>query len=181
MPIILRQPNDPYPITVILGILAQAIHQYPQGTYNTYLAQISTSGTGSDLTFVQAKYKMSLAMTAAQPYAVHLSGGSQRFNYNGGPRNRSGQAKALIELCARWDDQSSSIDAIRNVLQAELERYKANLEQNDDLVFNGQAYVWSMPNITISDYKGMFDTQFTGLTLVQQQMAIDIYKLPYDA
>src|SRR5579872_6528442 len=104
----LRTPNNPYPVATLLPILGSCLNQF-QGVYNTYLAQISVSQTAAELTFVQNKYKMALAMTAAQPYALHLSGGPQRYGYNGGPRNRDGQVSVIVELCGRWDTQPSSV------------------------------------------------------------------------
>lgn len=175
----LRTPNNPYPMALLLSVLGSCLNQF-QGVYNTYLASISPDGTGAVLTFVQNKFKMSQAMTAAQPYALHLSGGSQRFSYNGGPRNRDGQVSAIVEFCARWDTQPSSVDAIRATLDADIERMKANIESNDSLELNSMAHIVSIPAIALNDYKGEYDTQFPGLTLIQRVMTLGIQVLPYD-
>ncbi len=179
MPITLRTANNPNTDVQIFAILASCLNQF-QGVYNTYLAQISVSQTAAELCFIQNKYKLSQSISAAIPYAVHIASGPQRYMYSGGPRNRAGTLTAIIEYCGRWDTQASSVDTIRATIAADLERMKANLENNDSLNFGGQAYVWSMPSIALSEYKGELDTQFTGMTLIQRVMTINMQILPFD-
>lgn len=180
MPVSLRQPNNPTPDLVLLNALVVILNTDTQGNYNTQLAQSSQSGTGKELMFVQNKYKMSLSLTPASPYAVHLSSGKQSYHYAGGPRWRGGMYEALVQYYARWDTQPSSIDAIRAYLAADLERMKANIERNDSLASGGVAYAVSVPTIGLSDYKGQFDETFSGLTLIYRTMTLTIDILPYD-
>lgn len=181
MPISLRQPNNPFPAKVILTIVRSIINLDDAGVPCTYLASVSESQTGLELVFVQNKYKMALAMTASQPYAVHLSAGPQRFAKAGGPRAYEGSMQLVLEYCARWDEQQASIDSIRQTEDDDIERMKANLESNDDIVYGGQGYAIATPQIALSPYKGTLNTDIQGLMLVERVMTAQINILPYDA
>jgi hypothetical protein len=179
--VVLRTSNNPNTDDVILNVLRNVMHLNLAGQACTYLAQISTSQTGLELTYVQNKYKMALGMTAAIPYAVHLSSGKQGYSKQGaGLRTYIGSLVCLVEYCARWDEQQSSIDAIRKTIAADLERIKANLESNDSMAYQGQAYTISIPSMTLSDYKGTLNYEFPGLTLVERVLPITVEILPYD-
>lgn len=178
MPVILRSPNNSNTDVAILGTLRSVLNLDADGTPCTYLAQLSQSQTGLELVYVQSKYKMALGMTATVPYAVHLSSGKQSYRKNS-LRTYDGSFEALIEYCGRWDDQPTSIDAIRATIAADLERLKANLETNDSLSYGGQAYAISLPSMTLSDYKGELDTTFPGLTLVSRTLSVMVNVLPY--
>ena len=174
----LRQPNTPTPDTVILSTIASVMHKNAAGVYCTYLAQISPSQTGADLTYVQNKYKMALGLTAALPYAVHLSSGKQRYAKNS-TFEWMGQFEAILEYCGRWDENASSIDTIRATEAADLERIKANIETNDMLVYGGQGFTISVPTMNLSDYRGSLNGDFPGLTLVERTLSMQVNILPY--
>lgn len=180
MPVTLRIPNNPNVDSIVLGVLRNVLNLNATGQVCTYLAQISTSQTGLELVYVQNKYKMALNMTAALPYAVHLSSGKQRYGKMGGPKSFGGAFEAIIEYCARWDDQPSSLDTIRATIAADLERMKANLESNESLAFGGQAFAISLPTMQLSDYKGELNADFPGLTLVERTLSVMVDVLPYD-
>jgi hypothetical protein len=184
--VVLRTSNNPNTDDVILNVMRNVMHLNLAGQPCTYLASIDPGGndpaqTGLNLTYVQNKYKMALGMTAAIPYAVHLSSGKQGYSKQGaGLRTYIGSLVCLIEYCARWDEQQSSIDAIRKTIAADLERIKANLESNDSMAYQGQAYTISIPSMTLSDYKGTLNYEFPGLTLVERVLPITVEILPYD-
>lgn len=181
MPVTLRQPNNPNTDTAILGVLRNVLHLNLAGQPCTYLAQLSTSQTGLELTYVQNKYQMALGMTAAIPYAVHLSSGKQTYSKEGaGLRTYIGAFTFMIEYCARWDEQPASIDSIRATIAADLERIKANIESNDSLAYQGQAYSVSIPSMQLSDYRGTLNADFPGLTLVERTLTGIANVLPYD-
>ncbi len=182
MPITLRSPNNPFTAKMILGIVRSIINLDVAGQPCTYLASIdpNTPQTGLSLVYVQNKYKMALAMTAALPYAVHLSAGPQRFVKSGGPRAYEGSMQMILEYCARWDEQQASIDSIRQTEDDDIERMKANLESNDDIVYGGTGYAMATPQIALSPYKGTLNTDIQGLTLVERVMTAQIAILAYD-
>lgn len=178
MPITLRNPSNPNTDVIILNTIANVIHKNAAGSYCTYLAQISTSQTGAELTYIQNRYKMALGMTPALPYALHLSSGKQRYAKNS-TFEWLGQLEVLAEYVARWDEQASSIDTIRSTIAADLERLKANLETNDALVYQGADFTISVPTMQLSDYKGTLDGTFPGLTLVERTLSFQVNILPY--
>ena len=179
MPVTLRAPNNPYTDDVILGVLKSVMHLNLAGQPCTYLAQISTSQTGQELTYVQNKYQMVLGMNTQVPYAVHISSGKQQYEKDGA-RTYEGGLTAIIEYCGRWDENPASIDAIRKIIAADLERIKANIESNDSLQYGGAAYAISVPSMQLSDYKGTLNADYPGLILVERTLSIAINILPYD-
>lgn len=150
------------------------------GNFCTYLAQLSPSGTGAELTFVHNKFKLALALTAALPYALHLEVGRSHYMKDGGPRSYIGTMEAIFTYCARWDDQASNIDAIWQTMDADLERLKANLESNDDIQYNNAAFSVSVPSIAVGPYRGSENSNYPGLTLIERQMTAVVQILPYD-
>jgi hypothetical protein len=181
LPVTLRNPNNTYTPSVILGAIRNIIHKDTAGNFCTYLAQLSPSGTGAELTYVANKFKMVLAMTAALPYALHLESGRSRYRKLGGPRVYEGEMEAIFTYCARWDDQASSIDAIWQTMDADLERLKSNLESQDSIQYNNAAFAVSVPSITVGPYRGSENSNYPGLTLVERQMSAVVNILPYDA
>jgi hypothetical protein len=181
MPVTLRTPNNPDTDVAILNVLKNVMHVNLALQPCTYLAQISTSQTGLELTYIQNKYQMALGMTATLPYGVHLSSGKQGYSKEGaGLRTYIGQLTCIIEYCARWDDQQSSIDSIRKTIAADLERIKANLESNDSMAYQGTAYSISIPSMQLGDYKGTLNYDYPGLTLVERTLTMTANILPYD-
>ncbi|GAC1471385.1 MAG: hypothetical protein PVSMB5_19970 [Ktedonobacteraceae bacterium] len=180
MPVQLRQPNNPYTDEVILGILRNVIHNNAAGQPCTYLAQISASQTGLELTFIDNKYQMILGMNAQIPYALHLSSDKQPYE-KCGARTYEGGLTAIVEYCGRWDENPASIDNIRRVIAADLERIKANIEDNDSLQFGNAAVAISVTRFQLSPYKGTLNAEYPGLILVERILTLGINILPYDA
>ncbi len=172
----LRTANNPMLDSVVLNVLAQLLPNDPvTGLPNTVIGQNQVA-LGSSLVYVQNKYLMSLG----QFPAVHLSSGEQHYRIV----TRAGYVGlfiAEIEYYDRWDTQPSTIDAIRTNIATDLERMKANIEDQDSLAYQGQAYAISIPEMSLSPYKGEIDTQFPGLTLVYRTLTLHVNLLPYDA
>jgi hypothetical protein len=166
---LLRVSNNPNIDLRILNVLKQLLPA------NTQLAASSESGTGLEQIYIQNKYIMSQGSFPA----VHLSSGTQNYKKNS-LRTYFGAMQAIIEYYDRWDEQPITIDAIRANIALDLERMKANIETNDSLSFGGAANAISIPDMTLSAYKGEFDTQFPGLTLVYRTLTLMINILPYD-
>jgi len=169
----LRASNNPNTDLTILTVLKAILPT------NTQLAAASTSGTGSELIYIQSKYSMSLGMTAAIPIAVNLSSGHQTYQRSS-QRTYVGILDATVSYYSRWDDQDSTIDAIRANIALDLERMKSNAETNDSLEYNGTNYAISIPTISLSPYDAEYDRTFSGLTLVYRTMTLGINILPYD-
>jgi hypothetical protein len=178
MPVTLRSPNNPNVDSVILTTIMNVMHLNAAGQPCTFLASIDPAQTGLGLSYVQNKYKMVLGMTAAQPYACHLSSGKQKYGKNS-TFEWTGMFEAIIEWCARWDENASSIDTIRTLAAADLERLKANIETNDALVMGGQGFTISVPSMNLSEYKMTLNSDFPGLTLVERTLFMQVNILPY--
>lgn len=178
----LRTPNNPNTDNAVLNVLAALIlNDVMAGQPNTQVGlnqQLLSAQKGKpvSLVYIQNKYQMSLG-----PFpAVHLSTGPQTHRKNS-LRTYMGQMTAIIEYYDRWDQQPNTIDAIRAGIAADLERIKANIEDNDSLAYQGQANAISTPQMSLSPYKGEFDAQFEGMLLVYRTLTLSINILPYDA
>jgi hypothetical protein len=177
----LREPNNPYTDKNILNILAQLLPNDPVTLQpNTQVglnqAPLITSNNPHPLFYVESKY----AVGQGQFPAVHLEAGEQKYSKNS-RSTYTGELVAIIGYYDRWDKQQNTIDQIRSNIAADLERMKANLEDNDSLAYNGLAYATSISPISLSAPKGEFDEQFPGITLVFRTMTLTINILPYDA
>jgi hypothetical protein len=190
MPITLRTPNNPYTDDVILGILRSVMHNNAAGVPCTYIAQIDpgnpnaspplAANTGLSLTYIDNKYQMALGMNAQIPYAVHLSSDKQPYE-KCGARTYEGGLTAIVEYCGRWDENPASIDNIRKTIAQDLERIKANIEDNDSLQFGNAATAISVTKFQLSPYKGTLNAEYPGLILVERILTLGINILPYDA
>lgn len=178
----LRTANNPTTDVVILGVLASVmLNDVTTGLPNTQIGLNQSllsaqRGKPVSLVFIQNKYQMSLGNFPA----IHLSAGPQSYRKNS-LRTYMGQMTAIIEYYDRWDQQPNTIDAVRAGIAPDLERIKANIEENDSLVYQGQANAISVPQMSLSPYKGEFDFQFEGKVLVYRTLTLSINILPYDA
>lgn len=175
----LRTPNNPNTDNAILTVLKALIANDPAtGQSNTIIGQnLVTLGPGKDLIWIESKYKMSQGDFPA----IHLSSGHQIYSKVGGPHMYGGLYQAELEYYDRWDLQPTTIDDIRKNIAADLERIKANLEDNTSLVLNQQPHAFGIPKMQLSPYKGSFDTQFPGMTLVFRTLSLTIDILPYES
>jgi hypothetical protein len=155
-----------------MGILKNIL---PVGTQ---LAATSTSGTGLELIYIQAKYKMALNMTDAIPIAVNMSSGQQERS-NEAQRAYSGIIPIEVGYYSRWDDRNDTIDAIWDGLDVDIERMAANVESNDDTEYGGTNHTISLEKIAFSSYEDQKDETFVGLTLIKRVMTLTYNVLPY--
>lgn len=175
----LRSPNNNNTALVVMGVLQQLIPVDPMTLQPNTQIGIAQAALNKSLVYIQSKYQMSLNMTAANPFAVHISAGRQSYRANGA-RMFLGLQEIIIDYCARWDDQDSTIDDIRASNTADLERIAANIQSNNSLAYGGQDYAISIPEMGFSPYKGEFDTTFPGLTMVVHTLTLNINILPFD-
>ena len=169
----LRTPNDPAVPAVLLRQLALIIPGSPSA--NTQLAASSQSGNGSELVFVRDKG----GMIAQNKFpAVNLSVSSSRRGRTS--RNSyAGETLVVIEYYDRWDQNPASMDAISIGIGDDLERIKANLEDNDTLTTGGVSYGVTMPDMVISGDKPYMDTTFPGITLLFRTLHVPVTVLDY--
>lgn len=174
----LRTPNNPHTDTQIMGVLKKIMLVDPStGQPNTQLG-INQQNLGSDLVFIQQKYKMSLLLTQSSPIALHLSSGHQSYK-RAGQSTWDGSLSITAAYYSRWDNQDDTIDNIWDDIAADLELIKANIEDNDSTAYGSTNNTMSIPQILLDPYEGEFDKTFTGLTLVYRRMIIVYNLLPY--
>lgn len=169
----LRGTNNPNTDIAIMGVLQNIL------PISTQLAATSTSGTGTELIFIQNKYLMSQAITAEIPVAVNLLSGHQTYKRLS-QRTYDGMVDITVDYYSRWNDQNTLIDTVWANIASDLERMKSNVESNDSLAYGGQNYAIGIPTITLSPYEGEIDRTFVGLTLIHRWMLLGVNILPYD-
>lgn len=167
-----RTPNNPNTSQVIMIILKNII------SVNTYLAQISTSGTGVELVYAQQKYKMALGMTDAIPYAVNMSSGSQERVIEG-ERAYSGTTDIEVAYYSKWNNNISDIDAIWATMDDDLERIAANIESNDATDYGGTNHTLGLAKIAFDPYEGTLDVTFPQAVLIKRALKLTYNILPY--
>jgi hypothetical protein len=124
----LRNPNNPTTDTVILGALSQVLIGSPP---NTRLSVVDPSGGGANQVVIQKRGKL-LEAGLIFPL-VHLSSGVQSYIRVYG-MGYEGSLEGILEYYDVWEPQSAnSIDDVRANIAADLERVKANIEDNDSL------------------------------------------------
>lgn len=125
--------------------------------------------------YVHNKFQMSQGSFPA----IHLSAGTQVYRELG-PQYQ-GTLLAIVEYYDRWDSQPNTIDAIRAAIAADLEIMKSNAGKNRSLVYNNVAHNVSIPQITLSPYRGEIDAETVpGQKLVYRTMTLSISIPPYD-
>lgn len=126
--------------------------------------------------YVHNKFTMSQGMFPA----LHLSAGTQTY-HRISTTHYNGAMIAIVEYYDRWDSQSSTIDAIRASIAADLETMKTNAESNEDLVTSNVAHAVAIPQISLSPYRGEIDAETVpSQKLVYRTMTLTINILPYD-
>lgn len=173
MPI--RSPNNPNTDIVLMGILKSILLP------NTQLAASSISGTGSELCFIQEKYKMYLTLKQDAPtMAVNISAGQQSYSLEA-YRAYSGLIAIEVGYYSKWSGQLEDLDAIYANIAADLERMKANIESNDATEYSGANHTIGLAKIALSAYDGQLDDVLPGLSLVKRTMTLTYNILPYGA
>ena len=165
----LRTPNNPIPAKVLLGAVRAVIPA------NTALTLVNANDpTGLSQVFVRSRFQMSLG---AFP-AVNLSTGVQQFSIVS-KSSYEGGVVVNIEYYQRWDQTPQQLDTIISSMDDDMERIKANLEDNPTLAGSGQAYAVSIPKFALSADKGEEDATF-GFILLKRTLMATILTLPYD-
>jgi len=126
--------------------------------------------------YVQQKFLMSQGMFPA----LQLSSGHQAY-HRISTNHYEGDIIAIVEYYDKWTSQTSQHDAIRANIAADLEIMKSNAGKNEDLVYNNVNHTTSIPRITLSPYRGEFDTETVpGQKLIYRTMELSISIPPYD-
>ncbi len=122
----LRTPNNPIPAKVLLAALRTVIAP------NTALTLVNASDpTGLSQVFIRSRYAMSLGLFPA----VNLSTGVQQFSIVS-KQSYEGGVVVNIEYYQRWDQTPQTLDTIIATTDDDMERIKANLEDNPTLAQN---------------------------------------------
>jgi|SRR6185295_4247117 len=146
---------------------------------DTQLASLSQSGTGSELIFLQEKYKMYLTLKQDTPTsAVNLSSGQQTYSLES-QRSYSGTLDINVEYYSKWSGLVEDLDTIFADMAADLERMKANVEENDAIDYGGANHAIGIEKIMLSPYDGQLDDALPGLSLIKRTMTLTYNILPY--
>ena len=143
----------------------------------TRLATLQAAVSPSPTKFyVQQKFKMSQGMFPA----LHLSVGHQGYRRIS-TNHYEGTLIAIVEYYDKWTSQPSQHDDIRANIAADLEIMKSNAGKNEDLIYNNINHSPSITAITLSPYRGEFDTETVpGQKLIYRTMELTISIPPYD-
>lgn len=148
---------------------------------NTQLALSSQSGTGEELVFIQEKYRMYLLLKQDTPTsAVNISAG-QQIHVTEAQSSYTASLDINVEYCSKWSGLFEELDAIYASLSADLERMKANIQENDGTEYGGTNHTIGIDKIALSPYDAILDDTFPGLSLVKRIMTISYNILPYGA
>lgn len=146
---------------------------------NTQLAASSQSGTGSELCFIQEKYKLYLTLKQETPaIAVNLSAGQQSYSLEA-QRSYSGTLDIEVAYYSKWSGLVEDLDTIFAGIAADLERMKANVEENDATEYGGTNHTIGIEKIVLSPYEGQLDDILPGLSLIKRTMTLTYNILPY--
>ncbi|MBF6588935.1 MAG: hypothetical protein IVW57_00205 [Ktedonobacterales bacterium] len=167
----LRSSNNPIPSKVLLGQIRQII---PAGTLLQTANPADTTGVAQ--VFVRQRYAM--VRQNIWP-AVNLSTGQQQFNVVS-RAVYEGMAVVIIEYYLAWPQSPETIDQLLQDTDDDLERIRANLEDNPTLSANKLGpYAVSMPACSVSPDKGEIDSTF-GPELVKRTITARFLLLPYE-
>ena len=121
---------------------------------------------------------MALLLSQSTPKAVLLSSAPQSYQ-KAEQFGFDGQLLINVGYYARWDETPDTVDDIWKGIAADLERLKANAEDNDQIEYQGLNHTLSIAKMSLSSYEDMFDHTFQGLTLIHRTMSITYNLLPY--
>src|SRR5579859_7413030 len=125
----LRTPNNPYLDTIVLTALQAVLSGYP--TANTH------AGLQGYPFYIQRQADL-ISSIATFP-AIVLSASTQNYARMSA-RTWGGTLSVTVDYYDRWDQQLAELDTIYATLAADLERMKANIEDNEQLAMNNTAY-----------------------------------------
>ena len=146
---------------------------------NTQLVASSQSGTGSELCFIQEKYKMYLTLKQDTPtLAVNMSSGTQEYSLEA-QRAYTGLVAIDISYYSKWSGQAEDLDALYANIASDLERMKANAEAQDAIEYGGTNHTIGLAKIVLSPYDGQLDDALPGLSLIKRVLTLSYNILPY--
>jgi hypothetical protein len=90
-----------------------------------------------------------------------------------------GQAEFTVDYYDRWDQRPDEFDVIFANLALDLERMKANVEDNEALAQNNTMYAVSAYKHVLSPYQGILRDE-GGMKLVYRRYTVGFHLLPYD-
>ena len=176
MPVILRNPNNPAPDSQVLAAFKVVVPGFP--TPNTRIAASSVSQNGSEQIFIQSKFAM---FQAGLFPAVLLSAAAQHYTRMS-RATYDGALTVNIDYYDNWTTSGLTNDQTLAAIAADLERIKANIEDNDSLTaqtFGNSALVISIPSFSLSPYDGTIHTD-AGSQWVWRRLTASLFLLPYD-
>jgi len=172
----LRSVNNPNVDIAIMALLKSIL---PTGTQ---LAASSQSGTGDELIFIQEKYKMSLVLRQDTPTsAVNISASTPQEYTLEAQRSYSGLLAIDVSYYKKWTGNVEDIDTQWSEICTDLERMKANIEEQDAIEYSGANHTISLEKIAISPYDAQFDDSIPGITPIKRVMTLTYNLLPYGA
>jgi hypothetical protein len=170
----LREINNPNPDIAIMTLLKSIL---PTGTQ---LAATSQSGTGDELIFVQEKYKMSLVLRQDESTsAVNISASTPQEYALEAQRSYSGLLTIDVSYYTKWTGNNEDIETQWADISADLERMKANIEEQDATEYQGTNHTISLEKIALSPYNEQFDDSVPGITPIKRVMTVTYNILPY--
>jgi hypothetical protein len=172
----LRSVNNPNTDIAIMAILKSILPA------NTQLAASSQSGTGQELVFIQEKYKMSLVLRQDTPTsAVNITANTLQEYSLEAQRSYSGLLAIDVSYYTKWTGQNEDIDIQWSEICTDLERMKANVEEQDATEYSGTNHTISLEKIALSPYDAQFDDSIPGITPIKRVMTLTYNLLPYGA
>lgn len=167
----LRDSNNAANDLAIMQVLQQLL------PVETQLAASSESGNGTEQIYIEERYKMSQGDFPA----FHLCTGPQSYKRR---TNRGYEGSVTIKgrYYDRWDQNNMETqDQIRARISADLRRMQSNLEDNDEVEYNGMLKAVSIGSIAVSEYDGIFDEKLLpgGIIAIYRELTMTFNILPY--
>ena len=162
----LRSPNG-YTDTVLLTAWKNILLGYPSVNTN--------AGINNYPVYILAEGDM---LSADSFPALLLSVGVRRPQRN----SRStfvGTIDLICDYYDRWEEQTTTFDAIRAAIADDLALMAANIESNESLAQSNTIYAVGMNTYTISGYEGTIKEQ-GGSQLISRRLTVPYSLLPYD-
>lgn len=141
-------------------------------------SSVATTGTAFATKGGTVYVKNQYAMLNGNFPALNLKPGHQKYMRNSNV-TFDGGIDVIAEYCDRWDEQTTTIDVIRQNIDADMELMMENIMHNDTLTVQNVAHAISAHKVTLSPYDGEV-RDYGGLKLVQRTMVVSFNILPFD-
>lgn len=167
-----RTVNNPSHLDILMPVLQQLL---PVGTVLDQVAQANSS-TGSARIYIEDE--ATLINNGFFP-ACLLEPGQEIYKIGGG-HVFDGDAIVNVWYYDRYDNQPNTIVSIRQAQRMDLRRMGSNIESNNILAYNGQAYAVSVTPILFAGTEKIPETkEVLGMTVVQTMMQLSIHVFSY--